>query len=120
MDYKTILRHHLATLAYRTGLAINNVSQDYIEFSSGNDAWTPKEILVHMIQLVKGPDDIFNGRKYAPIELNNWNEIVDEFFNQIKILDQTLQNYKEENERCFKGLSTSESFDYVLKYFAVQ
>lgn len=99
MDYKTILRHFLATLAYRTGVAIENVSDDYINFAPGNEAMTPKQIMLHMVQLLKVPDDIFNDRKYEPIELENWDDITKEFYTRLNTLDKTIEQMENLDEK---------------------
>ncbi len=71
MDYKTILRHHLATLAFRTNYAIKDAKDNYSYFSAGYGVRTPCEILEHIVQMTKASDDILKGGIYTPIEFGS-------------------------------------------------
>ena len=92
MDYKTILRHHLATLAFRTNYAIKDAQDKYSYFSAGQGVRPPGEILSHVVQMLKGVDDILNGVTFSKIELDGWENIIKEFHARLKKLDSTIEN----------------------------
>ena len=47
-DKRELLRHTVATVAYRGGKAIKNVPPDFKDFRAGEGARTPGEILAHI------------------------------------------------------------------------
>lgn len=51
-DKQDMLRHLLATLAYRTQKALRNAPEHFGSFQAGVDVRTPKELLHHMSSLI--------------------------------------------------------------------
>jgi hypothetical protein len=91
MDYKTILRQYLATLAFRAGYAISNTGGGYPDFDAGFGIQTPKVIMLHMANLMKVPADYIEVGKYTPYESDNWDDIIKEFFIQMERLDKFIE-----------------------------
>ena len=52
MDDRTLLRHTLATLAYRAAKAVRNAPADFEHFRASPTTRTPAEILAHMGDLL--------------------------------------------------------------------
>lgn len=48
-----LLRHTVATIAYRFQKAVKNSGKDFGDFRIGKDARTPCEIINHMFELIK-------------------------------------------------------------------
>lgn len=60
-DKQEILRHLLATLAYRTRKALRDAPERFGSFQAGADVRTPKELLHHMSSLVSYTLDALQG-----------------------------------------------------------
>lgn len=107
MDYKTILRHHLATLAFRTNYAIKNAQDNYSYFSAGQGVRPPGEILLHLVQMIHGTDNLLKGLTYSKFEIDGWENIINEFYESLKKLDKTIENLETIDEdkilRLYQG-----------------
>lgn len=91
MDYKKILRHHLATLAFRTNFAIKGAGNNYSSFSPGNGVRTAKEILFHMTQMIKYSENVLLDVPFIKVDINDWDKICSEFYLSLKKLDATIE-----------------------------
>lgn len=98
MDYKTILRQYLATLAFRCGYALKDAGDNFLDFNAGHGIWTPKQIMLHMVNLMKVPVDHLEIGKYTPYESDNWDTIIQEFFIQLERLDNIIVNLDNPDE----------------------
>ncbi len=88
---RQLLRHTLATLAYRAGKALRDVPASFAQFSSGEKGRTPIEILAHMgdlfewaLSISKGPQT-WNDSKPLP-----WDHEVERFFRTVQAFDEYL------------------------------
>jgi len=99
MDYKTILRQYLATLAFRCGYAINKTDESYQEFDAGYGAWTPKQIMLHMANLMKVAGDYIEFGKYTPYESDNWDNIIETYSIQLERLDKLFEKTDDIDEK---------------------
>jgi len=86
---RQMLRHALATLAYRAGKTLRNAPETFARFKPAEEGRTPVEIIAHMgdlfdwaLWLCKGKHQ-WNNSKPLP-----WEQEVDRFF-------QALQNFDE-------------------------
>ena len=86
-----LLRHTLATLAYRAGKVLRDAPDGFGDHSSGVAARTPSQLLAHMgdlmdwaLSLVKGP------QKWADAEPLPWDDEVARFFAALSRLDAAL------------------------------
>ena len=88
---RQLLRHTLATLAYRAGKALRDAPASFAEFSSGEKGRTPAEILAHMgdlfdwaLSICKGAQT-WNDSRPLP-----WDQEVERFFRAVQAFDDYL------------------------------
>lgn len=85
------LRHMLATVAYRGGLAVTDAPEDFAQFRAHETTRTPGEILAHIGDLLEGSLYLAKGQMVyltsAPLP---WKEGVARFFSAVKELDLYL------------------------------
>jgi hypothetical protein len=88
---RAMLRHLLATIAFRAKLAVADVGDDFANFRVGKTVRTPGEILAHIGDLIYGSLFLMKGEM---IVLNStpmsWSNETDRFFNGIRELDEFL------------------------------
>lgn len=88
---RQLLRHTLATLAYRAGKALRDVPAGFAEFSSGEKGRTPIEILAHMGDLFDWALSISKGaeawKNSKPLP---WDREVERFFRAVQVFDDYL------------------------------
>jgi len=86
-----LLRHALATLAYRGGKAIRGAPPEVASFRVGPTSRTPLEILAHVGDLLDWAVSIARGKQaWHDSEPASWEEQVDRFFAGIGRLDEAL------------------------------
>jgi hypothetical protein len=102
-----LLRHTLATLAYRGGRAIRKAPPDFAGFQTGTPPRTPAEILAHIGDLLDWGLSIANGKQTwhnsTPLP---WEQECTRFFNAMKALDQRLASGEPlpcSSEKLFQG-----------------
>jgi hypothetical protein len=88
---RELLRHVLATLAYRGGKAIRNAPEGFAEFHAAEGARTPGQILAHLGDLMDWALSMAEGKQ----AWNNsrplpWEEESARFFAALKKLDDYL------------------------------
>ena len=84
-----LLRHTLATIAYRFQKAIKNSNKNFGEFKIGIDARTPNEIINHMFDLINKTRTFIAKEQFeniVPIQLDFHSE-VERFLLELKSLD---------------------------------
>lgn len=103
----TLLRHALATLAYRAGKALRGAPESFAEFRVAAGTRTPLEILAHVGDLLDWSLHLANGEHVwqdsTPI---SWEREVERFYLRLEALDQRLANGKALGapaERLFQG-----------------
>ena len=88
---RELLRHMIATVAYRGGLAITDAPPDFAGFRAHETTRTPGEILAHIGDLLEGSYHLLKGEM---VHLNSdplpWNEEVARFFSAVTQLDLFL------------------------------
>lgn len=87
-----LLRHYLATLSYRTTLALKNAPANYPELEIGKNVRKPLEILNHITFLMAYTINCYkelNLDEYRNI--HNWETEIQRFYNTIEELDRILQ-----------------------------
>jgi hypothetical protein len=86
-----MLRHTLATLAYRGGKAVRNAPATFADFQAGNGTRTPGQILAHIGDLMDWGLSIAKGeQKWQNSEPLPWNQEVERFFAVLKAFDDFL------------------------------
>lgn len=104
---REMLRHTLATLAYRAGKALRGIPPEFATFRAAPGARTPGEILAHVgdlldwaISLVRGEHVWHDSKPLA------WDEEVSRFFGRLRSFDEVLTAVAEpgfSEERLFQG-----------------
>jgi hypothetical protein len=87
-----MLRHTLATLAYRAGKALRGAPADFATFRAGPETRTPGEILAHMGDLLDWALGLAEGRhewRDCPPAVS-WDAGVARFFDRLDALDRRI------------------------------
>jgi hypothetical protein len=87
---RELLRHTLATLAYRGGKAVSNAPAGFDQFRAGEKTRAPGEILAHIGDLLDWALCLAKGEhKWHDSTPLEWEEEVSRFFNAL----QAFENY---------------------------
>lgn len=104
---RRLLRHALATLAYRGGKAIRDVPADFGDRKFGERTRTPLEILSHIGDLMAWGQRLASGDKtWADAPLGSWDEQVARFFDELARFDERLASAEPlacSEEQLFQG-----------------
>jgi hypothetical protein len=91
-----MLRHLLATVAFRGKIAVADVADDFANFRVGKTIRTPGEILAHIGDLIHGSHFLLKGEM---VHLNSkalsWHNETERFFAGIRELDAFLASEAE-------------------------
>ena len=86
-----MLRHTLATLAYRGNKAVSGVGQNFANFSAGPRIRTPNQILAHIGDLLCWAVGLTDGKhEWYDSEPLPWDREVGRFFAALKALDRRV------------------------------
>jgi hypothetical protein len=104
---RSLLRHAVATLAYRGGKALRGAPENFAAFRAGDTARTPAEILAHIgdlldwaLSLAKGKQSWHNSKPAS------WQQGSKRFFTALKAFDTYLASKKSlgcSAEKLFQG-----------------
>lgn len=88
---REVLRHMVATVAYRGDLAITDAPDDFAGFRAHESTRTAGEILAHIGDLLEGSLYLLKGELvYLTSDPLPWKEEVARFFSAVKKLDSYL------------------------------
>jgi hypothetical protein len=88
---RELLRHSLATVAYRASKAVRNAPQGFAEFHAGEGVRTPGQILAHMGDLFDWALSIAKGKQaWRDSKPLPWDNEVERFFAALKSFDNLL------------------------------
>lgn len=88
---RELLRHLVATLAFRGGIAITDAPDRFTEFRAGETTRTAGEILAHIGDLIQGSLYLVKGEfVYLQSSPQLWSEDVERFFTAVKEFDLYL------------------------------
>jgi hypothetical protein len=88
---RQMLRHTVATLAYRGAKVIRGVSDEVAGFQVGATSRTPQQILWHVCDLVDWAYHLAtDGRRYMESSPAAWADLESRFFGNLKLLDDAL------------------------------
>ena len=88
---RELLRHTLATLAYRGGKAVSNAPEGFGEFRAGDTTRTPGEILAHIGDLLDWALGLAHGEhKWQDSTPLEWDAEVSRFFNALEAFEDYL------------------------------
>src|SRR5579859_8046170 len=104
---RELLRHALATVAYRGGKAVRNAPDGFAEFQAGDGARTPAQILAHIGDLFDWALSIVMGqRTWHDSKPLPWDREVERFFATLKKFDDYLASKEPVHapiEKIFQG-----------------
>jgi len=102
-----LLRHTLATLAYRAGRALRNAPPEFASYRADATSRTPAEILAHMGDLFDWALSIANGNQaWHNSEPLAWDQEVARFYATLERFDQRLASAEpidSTGEKLFQG-----------------
>jgi hypothetical protein len=88
---REVLRHMVATVAYRGGLAVVDAPESFAEFRAHETTRTPGELLAHIGDLLEGSLHLLKGEMvYLTSTPLPWKDEVTRFFSAVKNLDSYL------------------------------
>ena len=106
-DARTLLRHTVATLAYRGGKAVRSAPASFADYRSGDSSRTPGQILAHIGDLLNWALSIAEGQQSwhnsTPLQ---WDKEVERFFAALKKFDDYLASESPlhvPTEKLFQG-----------------
>jgi hypothetical protein len=106
-DSRTLLRHTLATLAYRGAKAIRNAGPDFAGYGLAETSRTPAKILAHIGDLMEWGLAMAEGRREWKDSLPlPWEKESERFFAALKKFDDYLASDKPLDvsaEKLFQG-----------------
>ena len=86
-----MLRHTLATLAYRAGKALRDAPPDFSGFAPAPGSRTAGQILAHMVDLMDWGESIARGAQaWTNSPVQAWDADVERFFAALKRFDDAL------------------------------
>lgn len=90
---REVLRHVVATVAYRGGIAISDPPENFAAFRVDETARSAAELLAHIGDLLEGSLYLVKGElKYLMSTPLPWGEEVSRFFSAVKRLDSYLSS----------------------------
>ena len=106
MDAKHLLRHLLATLAFRTRHALREAPAGFDDFEAGLGARTPCQILNHINAILYTTELRCRGQKPDMPEELPWHEALETFHLSLARLDQAIEESDlsdEDTLRLYQG-----------------
>jgi hypothetical protein len=93
---RDLLRHTLATLAYRGGKTLRGAAADFAQFRAGENTRTPLEILAHLGDLMEWALSIAQGNEKwkKADDSRTWDQEVARFFASLQSFDDYLASAK--------------------------
>src|SRR6266699_6124633 len=107
---RELLRHALATLAYRDGKAMHNAPANFADYRCSETSRTPEQILAHIGDLLDWGLSIARGKQtWRDSGVQNWNQDVERFFSGLKAFDDFFwlptAHSRPHRKNCFRGQS---------------
>jgi len=104
---REMLRHTLATVAYRGGKALRGAPPDFSEYRVAQGTRCPIEILAHLSDLMDWALSIAQGQqKWKDTRAAVWDGEVERFFTAMKMFDDFLASdtpLRADPEKLFQG-----------------
>jgi len=106
-DSRTLLRHTLATLAYRGGKTVRDAPASFAEYGAAETSQTPAKILAHIGDLMDWALSMADGsRKWNDSKPLPWDKEGERFFASLKKFDDFLVSdapLQASAEKLFQG-----------------
>jgi hypothetical protein len=115
-DSRSLLRHMLATLAYRGGKAVRNAPAGFTDYRCGETSRTPGQILAHIGDVLDWGLSIAAGQqKWNGSAPRAWEQDCERFFAALRAFDDYLASDKPlqvSAEKLFQG-PIADAFNHV-------
>ena len=102
-----LLRHTVATLAYRAEKVLRDVPDDFADRRVSAGTRTPRQILTHLGDLMEWAERMARGeRRWQHVPSTGWSDARDRFFTSMAALDRALAEAPPESlpeEAIFQG-----------------
>jgi len=96
---RALLRHTLATVAYRGSKALRNAPESFANYGSGAGGRTPAQILAHLGDLYDWAESLVAGKQvWKDSQPLSWEKEVERFFAALKKFDDYLSSDAEMHE----------------------
>jgi len=90
-DERTVLRHMMATIAYRGGKVLRNAPEGFGAVSAGHGSRTAVQILAHMADLFAWALALADGEhRWSDTDSDDWDEQVARFYAGLAAVDARL------------------------------
>lgn len=90
-DKRSLLRHFLAALAYRTQKALRGAPDEFGDFRAGDEVRTPAELVRHMTSVLGYSRTFFTGGRYRPEPLPSLKEEIIRFHEMLEDVARHLE-----------------------------
>ncbi|MBI3273280.1 MAG: hypothetical protein HYZ53_30090 [Planctomycetes bacterium] len=90
----SLLRHAIATLAYRATRAIKGGPAGFPDFEAGKGARTPRDLLSHMANDIEVAVSAMHGNEYEPPAVGLWETELARFYTALRQMDELLVKYE--------------------------
>ena len=88
---RELLRHCLATLAYRGGKVLRDAPPEFAGYRASETTRTPAEIVAHLGDLIEWALSMASGKEtWRDSKSQSWTEAVDRFFASLSAFDNYL------------------------------
>jgi hypothetical protein len=92
-DSTTLMRHAIATLAYRASRVLTATPSGFEGFDAGQGVMTPKKMLNHMSTILAyAHAQLMSEDFQRPTEVDEWSMEVDRFFETLTLLDRAVES----------------------------
>lgn len=91
-DQRSMLRHFLAAIAYRTQKALRDAPSTFPDFESGNQVRTPRQLLAHMDSVLGYALTFFEGGSYRNAPLPSFADEMLRFHSKLEALAAHLES----------------------------
>ena len=93
---RQLLRHAVATIAYRGGKALRDAPATFADYRCGDSMRTPGQILAHIGDLLEWSTRMVQGDEslraaWRPLPATTWDQDMDRFYTALSALDASLQ-----------------------------
>ena len=90
LDKRNMLRHFIATLAYRGTKSIKNAPGHYSDFYAGKGVRTPREILAHISGVLTYAYSFFEHTDTTHLKTESWEKELERFYDILGKIDRSL------------------------------
>jgi hypothetical protein len=99
-----LLRHFLATIAYRTAKALRDAPPEYEAFAAGKQSRTPRQLVRHMSGVINYAIGLVTEPREVLTDCSTYNAEVERFFALLRELSGELRHHVDLDDRTAERL----------------